>query len=301
MEHSHNCHSHSHNDKTNNKLWIVLLLTGVFMIAEFAGGFYANSLALTADAGHMLSDVGALALSYFSIWISSKPASSEKTYGYFRTEILAAFINGIALVVIALFIIYDAFMRMSEPPEVKAPVMIVIAIGGLIVNLVGAFLLHKDSKENLNIRGAFLHIIGDLLGSVGAIAAGVIILRWHFYLADPIISIIIALLILYSSITLINEAVNILLEAAPSHINVETIRESILEVPNVIDVHDLHVWSISSNKIALSVHIVTEFLDNKEILCNISDLLKEKFDIHHATIQIEPKGFDENDCSLSLH
>ena len=268
------------------------------MIAEFAGGFYTNSLALTADAGHMLSDVGALALSFFSIWIAKKPASSEKTYGYFRAEILAAFINGIALVAIALFIIYDAFMRMFAPPEVKAPIMITIAIGGLIVNLIGAFLLHQDSKENINIRGAFLHIIGDLLGSIGAIAAGLIILHWHYYLADPIISIIIAILILYSSIHLINEAVNVLLEAAPAQINVESIRETLLEVPNVIDVYDLHVWSIASNKIALSVHIITEFLDNKNILCTISNVLKEKFDIHHSTIQIEPEGFDETECSL---
>ena len=221
MQHSHTCHSHKNG--SNIKLGVILGLTGLFMIAEFIGGFYTNSLALTADAGHMLSDVGALALSYFSIWISNKPASSEKTYGYFRTEILAAFINGIALVAIALFIIFEAFMRMLTPPEVKAPIMIVVAIGGLIVNLIGAFLLHKDSKENLNIRGAFLHIIGDLLGSIGTIIAGIMILCWHFYLADPIISIVIAVLILYSSITLINEAVNILMEAAPSHINVENI------------------------------------------------------------------------------
>lgn len=297
MGHSHNCHSH--NNRTNKRLGIILGLTGIFMIAEFIGGVYTNSLALTADAGHMLSDVGALALSYFSIWISNKPASSEKTYGYFRTEILAAFINGIALVAIALFIIYEAFIRMFMPPEVKAPIMITIAIGGLIVNLIGAFLLHKDSKENLNIQGAFLHIIGDLLGSIGAIIAGIIILRWHFYLADPIISIVIALLILYSSINLINEAVNVLLEAAPSHLNVETIKTALLEIPDVKGVYDLHVWSISSKKIALSVHIITEFLDNKNILSNISNMLKEKFDIHHSTIQIEPEDFDENECSLN--
>lgn len=294
MERAHHCHSH--HEKTNQKLGIILVLTGLFMITEFAGGIYTNSLALTADAGHMLSDVGALALSYFSIWISHKPASSEKTYGYFRTEILSAFINGIALVAIALFIIYDALMRMLAPPEIKAPIMIIIALGGLMVNLIGAFLLHKDSSENLNIKGAFLHILGDLLGSIGAVFAGIIILRWHFYLADPIISIIIALLILYSSITLINESVNVLLEAAPSHINVETIRKTILEVQGVIDVHDLHVWSLSSNKTALSVHIVAEFLDNKTILCNVNNLLKEKFNIHHSTIQIEPKDFNERKC-----
>jgi cobalt-zinc-cadmium efflux system protein len=271
------------------------------MIVEFIGGIYTNSLALTADAGHMLSDVGALALSYFAIWISSKPATPQKTYGYFRTEILAAFINGITLVGIALFIIYEAYLRIATPPEVKASTMIIIAIGGLIVNIIGAFLLHKESKENLNIQGAFLHIIGDLLGSIGTIIAGIIILRWNFYLADPIISIIIALLILYSSISLINEAVHVLMESTPSHINVETIKESILEIPEVIDVHDLHVWSIASNKIALSVHVVTNYLENQQILCTIDNLLKEKFNIEHSTIQIEPVNFHESGCPLNLH
>jgi cobalt-zinc-cadmium efflux system protein len=190
-------------------------------------------------------------------------------------------------------------LRISAPPDVKAPTMLIIAIGGLIINIIGAFLLHKESKENLNIQGAFLHIIGDLLGSVGTIIAGIIILRWNFYLADPIISIIIALLILYSSISLINEAVHVLMESTPSHINVETIRQSILEIPDVIDVHDLHVWSIASNKIALSVHIVTEFIENKQILCSINNLLEEKFDIEHSTIQIEPINFHENGCSLN--
>lgn len=293
-------HCPDHNNKSSGLL-LVLFLTGLYMIAEFIGGFYANSLALLADAGHMLSDVGALALSYFAIWISTRPASPEKTYGYFRTEILAAFINGIALVGIALFIIYEAYTRILAPPEVKAPTMIIIAIGGLIVNIIGVFLLHKDSKENLNIQGAFLHIVGDLLGSIGTIIAGIIILRWHFYLADPIISIIIALLILYSSISLINEAVHVLLEAAPSHINVEVIRESLLEIPDVIDVHDLHIWSISLNKIALSVHVVTEFIENQQILCSINNLLNDKFNIKHSTVQLEPEGFHDCGCPLNLH
>lgn len=300
MGHSQHGHCH-HIEKhgTNKRLGAVLGLTALFMFAEFAGGIYTNSLALTADAGHMLSDVGALALSFFSLWISCKPASTEKTYGYFRTEILAAFINGIALALIGIFIIYEAIIRMFTPPEVKAPVMVIIAVGGLIINIIGAFLLHKDSKENLNIRGAFLHILGDLLGSLGAIVAGIAILFWNFYLADPIISIFIALLVLYSSISLINEAVGVLMEATPAHINVESIREAIEGLPDVINVHDLHVWSISSNKIALTVHVVTEVQDNKKILCEVNNLLKEKFDIRHAAIQIEPPGFDDNGCSLS--
>jgi cobalt-zinc-cadmium efflux system protein len=298
LESSHNHHDHYSENK--QKLVIILVLTGLFMVAELLGGLYTNSLALLADAGHMLSDVAALTLSYFAILFSTRRATSKKTYGYFRTEILAAFINGVALVGIALFIIYEAYTRIQSPPEVKAPLMIIIAVGGLLVNLTGAFLLHNESKENLNVRGAFLHIIGDLLGSVGAIIAGILIFYWNFRLADPIISIVIALLVLYSSINLINEAVHILMEGVPLHINVDEIREAILEIPDIKDVHDLHVWSIASNKVALSVHVVTDFIDNKKVLCAINHMLEKKFNILHSTVQIEPEDFPKSGCPLDL-
>jgi len=266
------------------------------MITEFIGGYYTNSLALMADAGHMLSDVTALSLSFFALWLVQKSASPEKTYGYYRAEILVAFVNGITLVGIALYILYEAYYRFVNPPEVHAPIMIIIAFGGFIINTIGAVLLHRPSKENLNIKAAFLHVLGDLLGSVGAIISGLLILFWNFYLADPIVSCIIAVLILISSIRLVNEAVNILLEASPSHINVETIRTVLTELPSVIDVHDLHVWSISSKNIALSVHIVSEEADFKKVLCSADSILKEKFGIMHITIQIEPPGFHESGC-----
>ena len=268
------------------------------MVAEFFGGLFTNSLALMADAGHMLSDVGALGLSFFAIWLISKPASSERTYGFYRTEILVAFVNGLALVGIAAFIIYEAYGRIFTPPEVKAPVMVIIAIGGLLINIVGVYLLHEASKENLNIQGAFLHILGDLLGSVGTIIAGIMIWVWNFYLADPIISFIIAGLILISAVQLIIEAANILLEASPSHINVEAIKEAIMELPFVKDVHDLHVWSISSKNIALSVHVVATIPDCNMVLCTIDSLIQEKFGIDHSTIQIEPEDFHEGICSF---
>lgn len=300
-EHSHtHSHSHGHNNNSYNLL-IVLILTGIYMITEFAGGLYTNSLALTADAGHMLCDFAALSLSYFAMWLAKQPAPPEKTYGYFRVEIFAAFINGIALVVIALFIIFDACTRLVSPPEIKSGTMLIIAVGGLIINIIGVFLLHQESKENLNIKGAFIHIIGDLLGSVGAIIAGTLIFKWHLYLADPIISIVIAALILFSSLKLANSAIQVLLEASPSHINIEEIKTAILELKDVIGVHDLHVWSIDSNKISLSVHIVSEFIDNKTVLCEVNNLLKEKFNISHSTIQIEPKGFFESDCSKNKY
>lgn len=299
--HEHNnghCHEHNHNSKN---LLIVLVLTALYMVAEFVGGYFTNSLALTADAGHMLGDVGALILSFFALWLSGKKASAEKTYGYFRAEIFAAFINGVALVFIALMIIYEAYFRIIMAQNIQAFAMIVIATGGLLVNIIGAVILHAGSKENLNIKGAFLHIIGDLLGSVGAIIAGLLIYFYHFNLADPIISIIIAGFVLYSSINLTNSAVHILMENAPSHLSVEEIREEILKFEDIQNVHDLHVWSITSKSISLSVHIVAENANCERILKEINCMLKSKFDIVHSTIQIEPPDFHEYDCPLNFH
>lgn len=297
--HNHNHCDHNHNNSRN--LLIVLFITTLYMIAEFVGGYYSNSLALTADAGHMLGDVAALGLSFFAIWLTTKKAPIEKTYGYYRAEIFAAFINGITLVFIAFVILYEAYFRITMAQKVNAETMTIIAIGGLLVNIIGAKILHNGSKESLNIKGAFLHIIGDLLGSIGAITAGILIYGWKLYLADPIVSIAIALLILYSSINLTNSAVQILMEAAPTHINIQEIKDSILQIHNIKDVHDLHVWSISSNTIALSVHVVADFRDYQQILCEVHTLLKENFNILHSTIQIEPEDFHENGCPLNLH
>ncbi len=179
--------------------------------------------------------------------------------------------------------------------------MTAIATGGLIVNIIGASILHQGSKENLNIKGAFWHILGDLLGSVGAIIAGVMVWGWQIYLADPIVSIIIAILVLYSSIKITNAAVQILMESAPKHINIQGVKDSISKIDGVLNVHDLHVWNINSSCVSLSVHVVAEIKDYEQILCKVNNLLKEKFNIKHSTIQIEPKDFHENDCPLNSH
>lgn len=302
MTHSHSqhCHEHNHN-KSSSKLLIILVLTSIYMVAEFLGGFYTNSLALTADAGHMLGDVGSLILSYFAIWLASRPATPGKTFGYFRAEIFAAFLNGIALVAIALVIIYEAYQRMMAPPEIKSFTMIIIATGGLIVNIIGVLILHHGSNENLNIKGAFLHIIGDLLGSIGAIFSGILIYKWHLYLADPIISVVIAGLVLYSSISLTKSAAQVLMEFSPSHINPQDVKNEITKLDNVIEVHDLHIWSIDSQKVSVSVHIVAKLEHSKQILCDVDNLLKTEFNISHSTIQIEPEDFHESGCSLDLH
>lgn len=300
--HHHHHHKHDHHKHSNSKnLLIVLCITTFYMIAEFLGGYFTNSLALTADAGHMLGDVGALALSFFAIWLASQKAPIEKTYGYYRAEIFAAFINGVALIFIAFAIIYEAYYRITMAQRIDAITMTIIATGGLFVNIVGAWILHKGSKENLNVKGAFWHVIGDLLGSIGAIIAGVLVYGWQLYLADPIVSIIIALLVLYSSINITNSAVHILMEAAPKHINIQEVKDSISEIEGVNNVHDLHVWSINSGSISLSVHVVAEINNYERILCTINTMLKEKFNIEHSTIQIEPKDFHENICPLDLH
>lgn len=302
MPHCH-CEEHNHNHEQNNSksLLIVLCITAIYMIAEFLGGYFTNSLALTADAGHMLADVGALALSFFAVWLATKKAPIEKTYGYYRAEIFAAFINGVTLVIIALAIIYEAYYRITIAQKIDAVTMTIIAFGGLIVNIIGAIVLHHGSKENLNVKGAFLHVIGDLLGSIGAIIAGVLVYRWHLYLADPIASIIIAVLVLYSSINLTNSAIQILMESAPKHIDIQGVKDNICEIDGVLNVHDLHVWSINSNSVSLSVHIVAELKDYQRLLCEINNMLKEKFNIEHSTIQIEPEDFHEKGCPLNLH
>lgn len=290
-EHKHDHkHAHSHNN-SRRRLKFVLALTIVYMLAEAVGGFLTNSLALLSDAGHMLADVAALVLAMLALWFASRPVTTRKTYGYYRMEILAALANGVALVVISLLIFYEAFERIKtpkRPEEILGYEVIWIATGGLVVNLVSAWLLHSASEENLNIRGAFLHILGDALGSVGAIAAGIIIWRWGWTLADPIISVVMSLLIVYSSWHLIRESVNILLEGTPSHINVRAVIAAMHEVQGVTDVHDLHVWTISSGKDALSAHVtVMHGVEHRVTLEALQECLRRDFNIGHATIQLE--------------
>lgn len=280
-------HSHSHGSN-RRRLIAVLALTLVYMLAEAIGGFLTNSLALLSDAGHMLADVAALLLALLALWFAARPVTARKTYGYYRMEILAALANGSALVVISLLISYEAFQRIKSPEGVQGFQAMLIAIGGLAINVVSAFVLHSASEENLNMRGAFLHVMGDALGSVGAIVAGFLIWRWGLLLADPVISIAMCLLIIYSSWRLIVESVNILLEGTPSHINVHAIVEAMHSVPGVASVHDLHVWTISSGMDALSAHVTIEpGVSHKTALEGLQEQLRASFNIGHLTIQIE--------------
>jgi cobalt-zinc-cadmium efflux system protein len=266
----------------------VLSLTVAYMLAEFIGGFLTNSLALLSDAGHMLADVAALVLAMLALWFASRPITPRKTYGYYRLEILAALANGVALVVISLLIFYEALQRIRHPEPVDYGWMMIVAGGGLAINIVSAVMLHSASEENLNMRGAFLHVIGDALGSVGAIAAGFVIWKWEWTLADPIFSIAMCLLIIYSSWRLIRESVNVLLEGTPSHINIRAVVQSMHSVSGVADVHDLHVWTITSGKEALSAHVTLEpGASHRAALEALQEKLQTEFNIGHVTLQLE--------------
>lgn len=282
-------HSHADHRETNKQsLVLALSITGTFFAVELAAGFITNSLALIADAGHMLTDLAALSLSLFALKMSGKPATHEKTYGYMRVEILAALANGVLLVLVAIYIFYEAYHRLTEPPVVRSGLMLTVACIGLVMNLITAGLLYRTQRENLNVRGAFLHVMGDTLGSLGAIGAGLAMVVWKWYRADPIVSIIVAFLVLYSSWHILRESVDVLLEATPSHLNISSILSDLGSVPGVVSVHDLHVWSITSGLPAMSCHvIVRQNTDFSSILAELSRLMKEKHQIEHTTIQIE--------------
>lgn len=258
------------------------------MLAEAIGGWLTNSLALVADAGHMLTDVGALSLTLFAVWFATRPATSKKTYGYYRLEILAAFVNGIALVLISIWILIEAFGRWSSPPVIDGTLMSFIAFGGLLINIAAAWLLHSDAAHDLNIRAAWMHVIGDMLGSVAAIIAGVLIITLGWTWADAASSALISLIIIYGAWRLIVESVNILLEGTPAHIDLSNVERTIIETDGVGGVHDLHVWTISSGIDALSAHIShDDTVQHSELLARVRTRIHDRFGIDHLTIQME--------------
>jgi cobalt-zinc-cadmium efflux system protein len=258
------------------------------MVAEIVGGWLSNSLALLADAGHMLSDTAALALSLFAMWAARRPAKRASTYGYHRAEILAALANGSVLLVIALFIFIEAVQRLREPPTVAGPLMLAIACGGLVMNLAGLQLLAPGREANLNLRGAWLHVLSDALGSVGAIVAGVMIWARGWTWADPLASVVIVMFIVHSAWALLRETVAVLMENAPGHIDVDEVCTAIGKIASVMEVHDLHVWTITSGMESLSAHVLAApDSDTDALLISIRSLLADRFGIDHVTIQIE--------------
>lgn len=292
--HSHLGHKHGRASDSRRKLSLVLGLTAIYMVAEAVGGWWTGSLALLADAGHMLTDVAALGLALLAAWFSARPATSNKTFGYHRLEILAALVNGVTLVVISILILYEAYQRWAAPPVVRGNVVMVIATGGLAINLISAWILHGRHEIDLNIRGAWLHVISDALGSVGAIVAGALMWLYGWYAADPLFSGLIGILIIWSSWRLIRESTNVLLEGTPAHINLAAVEESILLTEGVDNVHDLHVWTITSGREALSAHVIHGYgISQPELLKELRAKLQDRFGVDHLTIQMETPDFED--------
>lgn len=293
MGHSHG-HSHGHghsHSHTNNKkalLWSFILIAS-FMVVEVIGGLLTNSLALLSDAGHMLSDAAALGLSFFAIKLGERKASSTKTFGYKRFEIIAAALNGLTLILISFYIFYEAYHRFLTPPKVQSIGMLAISVAGLLVNIVAAWILMSgDKDDNLNVKSAFLHVIGDMLGSVGAILAALMIMFFGWGLADPIASIIVAILIMISGWRVIRETFHVLMEGTPRHLDLDIIRKSLQSIPHVRDVHDVHTWSLTSELPMFSCHISMEAEGNHDqILHQAQTILHDEFHIEHSTIQVE--------------
>jgi cobalt-zinc-cadmium efflux system protein len=266
----------------------VFILTVVYLVVEIAGGLMTGSLALLADGFHMFADATAIGISLFAAWMAHRPAPDQKTFGYQRIEILAALFNAALLVGMSIFIVLESYERFQSPVPIKADTMMLIATGGMIVNILAAWLLHGDMHSNMNIRGAYLHVLGDLLGSIGAIAAGGLILFFHWNWADPLISVLISLLVLYSAVGLMRDSVNVLLEGCPAHINVEDIRAAMLGFDGVEAVHHLHVWNINLQRIVLTAHLVVQpGAFTGEMLSQVQESLKTRFGLSHVTPQLE--------------
>ena len=285
---------HNHEENLNHvagrPLKITLGLVLVIMVAEIIGGLLSNSLALLSDAGHMLTDALALGLSLFAMNLARRPATSTKTFGYHRAEIMAALANGTILVLVSVFIFYEAYQRFSALPSVKSPLMLAVAVIGLVANLVGLFLLRRGSRKSINVKAAFWHVIGDTLSSVGVIIAGVIIYFTGWYVADPILAVVIGVVILWGAVRIVRESVDILLESVPEHVQIEKVTAAVKSVTGVEDLHDVHIWTITSGIYALSAHLsiadqtVSQSCD---IVTKVNAVLAENFNITHTTLQLE--------------
>jgi len=288
-------HNHHHRSSSNwRRLGVVLILTALYMLAEVAGAWWTGSLALLADAGHMFTDVAALVLALTAVWFGSRPATSKKTFGYYRLEIIAALVNGVALVVISLMIFYGAYERWLNPPVIRSGPMMAVAAGGLAVNLICAWILQGRHEIDLNIRGAWMHVMGDALGSVAAILAAACIWLFDWYAADALFSVVISVLIIWGSIRLIRESTNVLLEGTPAHINLAAVEDAILATDGVDNVHDLHVWTITSGREALSAHVIhAHSISQPDLLRELRAKLHDRFGVDHLTIQMETPDFED--------
>jgi cobalt-zinc-cadmium efflux system protein len=287
-------HTHSHlredTEQTTQRLSLSLFLTLGFVIMEAGAGIFANSLALLTDAAHNLTDVIALGLTWFAVRVTAQPANAQKTYGYHRAGILVALLNSTTLVLISLGIFYEAYRRLIHPPEVESSILIGVGLVAVVINLVTALLVHRGSEQDLNLRSAFVHLMGDVLSTVGAVIAGVIIYFTNANWLDPLVSVLIGFLILYNAWGILRDAVDILLESTPRDVNIKSMVYDISQVEGVLGIHDIHVWSLTQSLRTMSAHILTNDLHisaGAQIQRQISELLQRRYNIAHATLQLE--------------
>ncbi len=292
-------HTHEHDLQSGSQgLLIALIITIIIMLAEVVGGFLSNSLALLGDAGHMFTDVFSLGLSLFAINMAKKPPNSTRTFGYHRMEVMAALTNGLLLILISLAIFYEAYKRFASPPEISGSLMLIIASIGLIGNIASIYVLKDTHTKNINIRSAFLHILGDTLSSLGVIIGGILIITEKWYFVDPIISILIGIIIIRGAIGIIFESSSILLEYVPGNIDPNTVNKALLSIKGVKNVHDLHIWSITSGLYAMSSHVMiddTMISEGALLIQQVEAIMKQQFNITHTTIQLE---CDNCECGM---
>ena len=289
MAHPHTAShsSHSNQQQAPSLILIAIAITFVFMIVELVGGYWANSLALLSDAAHMVTDIGAMLLSYFAAWVAKRPRTSRMSYGYSRAEVLGALISGMLIWIVSGCLIYGASQRMNSLPDVEGPVVLVVSLVGLLANLVTMKILYSAKQDNLNVRAAYLHLLSDALGSIAAAVSGGVLWMTGWRPIDPIMTILFSGIMILSSWNLVKEAAMILMQQAPAHLDPDQIRVDLLQIAGVEEIHDLHVWSISSGQVALSAHAVSESPEHEQILVEIHRLLKEKHGVEHSTIQLE--------------
>jgi cobalt-zinc-cadmium efflux system protein len=300
---------HTHHERNGSvggfqkPLLIALWITAVVMIAEFVGGLLANSLALISDAAHMLTDIAALLLGILAFQFSTKPPTNKTTFGFYRLEIFAAQINGGVLALLSFFIFYESYKRLLQPEPIKGPLMLAVACVGLAANIVGVLVLHKTSRENLNVKAAFFHVVGDLISSIGVIVGGIVISLTGWFAIDPILSIMIGLIILKGAYSVVKETAAILLEAVPKHIDLEKLIQEVKAIEGVKSFHDVHVWTITSGLYALSGHVQLQdqqISESTRILEVIQEHLRQHYKINHTTLQLECHACEpDRVCSLA--
>ena len=283
-------HDHAHRDASRRSLSVALVLTFSYLLVELVGGLTANSLALLADAGHLLTDAAAICLALFAMWISGRPASIQRTFGFQRTEILAALLNALSLWLISAWVFFEASQRFGDTPSVQGVITLGVGAGGLLVNLIVAWVLHRSAGESLNVEGAFVHVLGDLLGSAAVVISGVLIITLGWDIADPILGIVIGVLILATSARLLWKVIHVLMEGTPTHLDLHRLCQRMEQLDGVTGVHDIHAWSITTGYDALSAHVTAESsaLGNPgPVLRQLRNIASKEFGIAHVTIQLE--------------